>query len=425
MLDPRALAERRDEILESCRRRGARVDVDAAVAAYEEVARLQTELNEANRRRNEHQESGKRKLPPEEREAHTAEGRRLKDAVGALEEKLAGARTGLDERLAAIPNFVHPEAPIGGEADARELRRVGQPPRFDFTPQDHLELGTRLQLFDFESGARVAGQKFYYLKNEAVLLELALQRMALDLLIEEGFTPFATPDLARRSVVDAMAFSPRGPETQIYSVEGTDLDLIGTAEITLGGLYQDALLEEDALPIRLAGVSHCYRTEAGSAGRESKGLYRVHQFTKVEMFALTRPEDSEAMHAELVRIEERIWQKLEIPYRVLDIASGDLGAPAYRKLDIEAWLPGRGEKGDYGEVTSASNCTDFQARRLKARFRRKGGKKTELVHTLNGTAVAVSRALIALLENHQQADGSVRIPQALRSYLGRDSIGPR
>jgi seryl-tRNA synthetase len=425
MLDPRVLAERRDEIVEACRRRGARVDVGAAVAAYERVAALQTELNESNRRRNEHQASGKGKLPPEQREAHNAEGRRLKEEVAALEERLAQARSDLDARMAGIPNLVHPDSPVGGEADARELRRVGEPPHFDFTPLDHLELGTRLALFDFEAGARVTGQKFYYLKNEAVLLELALQRMSLDLLIEEGFTPFATPDLARRSVVDAMAFSPRGPETQIYSVEGTDLDLIGTAEITLGGLYQDALLEEDELPIRLAGVSHCYRTEAGSAGRESKGLYRVHQFTKVEMFAFTRPEDSEAMHAELLRIEERIWQKLEVPYRVLDIATGDLGAPAWRKFDIEAWLPGRGEKGDYGEVTSASNCTDFQARRLKTRFRRKGAKKTELVHTLNGTAVAISRALIALLENHQRADGSVRIPEALQPYLGRDAIGPR
>jgi seryl-tRNA synthetase len=425
VLDPRALGERRQEILESCRKRGARVDLDAAVAAYEHVAALQTQLNELNRQRNEHQQSGKGKLPPAEREAHNAEGRRLKDAAAALEQQLEQSRAALDERVATIPNLVHPESPVGGEADARELSRFGEPKRFDFTPLDHLELGTRLALFDFEAGARVTGQKFYYLKNEAVLLELALQRLALDLLIEEGFTPFATPDLARRSVVDAMAFSPRGPETQIYSVEGTDLDLIGTAEITLGGLYQDALLEEEQLPLKLAGVSHCYRTEAGSAGRESKGLYRVHQFTKVEMFAFTRPEDSEAMHAELLRIEERIWQKLEIPYRVLDIATGDLGAPAWRKFDIEAWLPGRGEKGDYGEVTSASNCTDFQARRLKTRFRRKGAKKTELVHTLNGTAVAISRALIALLENHQQADGSVKIPQALRPYLGRDTIASR
>jgi seryl-tRNA synthetase len=222
-----------------------------------------------------------------------------------------------------------------------------------------------------------------------------------------------------------MAFSPRGPETQIYSIEGTDLDLIGTAEITLGGLYEDAVLEEDDLPIKIGGVSHCYRTEAGAAGRESKGLYRVHQFTKVEMFAFTRPEDSEAMHAELLRIEERVFQALRVPYRVVEIAAGDLGAPAYRKFDIEAWLPGRGERGDWGELTSASNCTDFQARRLRARFRRKGSKKNELVHTLNGTAVAIARALIALLENHQQADGGVVIPEALRPYTGFDRIGPR
>jgi seryl-tRNA synthetase len=258
-----------------------------------------------------------------------------------------------------------------------------------------------------------------------VILELALQRLALDLLLEEGFRIYTTPDLARRRIVDAMAFSPRGPETQIYSVEGTDLDLIGTAEITLGGLYEDCVLEEDDLPIKIAGISHCYRTEAGAAGRESKGLYRVHQFTKVEMFAFTRPEDSEAMHGELLRIEERMFQALRVPYRVIDIAAGDLGAPAYRKFDIEAWLPGRGERGDWGEVTSTSNCTDFQARRLKTRFRRKGSKKNELVHTLNGTAVAIARALIALLENHQQADGSITIPEALRAYTGFDRIGPR
>jgi seryl-tRNA synthetase len=302
---------------------------------------------------------------------------------------------------------------------------VGEPRRFDFTPIDHLDLGQQLGLFDFESGTKVTGQKFYFLTGEAVILELALQRLALDVLLEEGFRIFTTPDLARRRIVDAMAFSPRGPETQIYSVEGTELDLIGTAEITLGGIYEDTVLDEDDLPIKIGGVSHCYRTEAGSAGRESKGLYRVHQFTKVEMFTFTRPEDSDAMHEEILRIEERLWTALDVPYRVIDIATGDLGAPAYRKFDIEAWLPGRGEGGDYGEVTSASNCTDFQARRLKTRFRRKGSKKNELVHTLNGTAVAISRALIALLENHQQADGSVLIPEALRSYTGFERIGPR
>ena len=271
----------------------------------------------------------------------------------------------------------------------------------------------------------MTGQKFYFLKNEMVLLDLALQRFALNIAIEAGFVPHTTPDLARRTIVDAMAFSPRGDETQIYSVENTDLDLVGTAEITLGGLYADALLEEADLPLKLVGISHCFRTEAGAHGRESKGLYRVHQFTKVEMFVLCKPEDSEAMHEQILKIEERILQALEIPYRVIEVASGDLGAPAYRKYDIEAWMPGRGDAGDFGEVTSASNCTDFQARRLKARFRRAATKKNELVHTLNGTAIALSRTPVALLENHQQADGSVKIPKALQPNTGFDRIGPR
>jgi seryl-tRNA synthetase len=425
MLDPRTLTTHREEIVESCRRRGVQVDVDAAAAAQARVAALQTELNECNRRRNEHQKAGKRKLSPEEREAHGALGRRLKEEVASAEAQLGEAQAELREHLESIPNLVHPDSPVGGEEDCRVLREVGEPPDFGFPPLDHLALGEKLDLFDFEAGAKVAGQKFYYFKNDAVLLELALQRYALDAVTAAGFTPYVTPDIARSAVVDAMAFSPRGPETQIYSIEKTGLDLIGTSEITLGGLYLDSLVDESELPIRLAGVSHCYRTEAGSAGRESKGLYRVHQFTKVEMFALTRPEDSEAMHEEILAIEEQIFQGLEIPYRVVEVATGDLGAPAYRKFDIEAWMPGRGDGGDYGEVTSASNCTDFQARRLRARFRRADAKRNELLHTLNGTAVAVTRAMIPLLENHQRADGSVAIPKALQPAMGRESIGPR
>jgi seryl-tRNA synthetase len=425
MLDPRTLAERRDEIAESCRKRGVRADVDAAVQAQQAVTKLQTELNQLNQRRNEHQAAGKRKLSDEERRAHVEQGRALKQQVADLEGRLADAREALDASLGALPNFVHPDVPVGGEDDYRELRRVGEPPHFDFEPQDHLAICERLDLLDFESGAKVAGQKWYYLKNELVLLELALQRYAADVLLDEGFVLHVTPDVARRRMVDAMAFSPRGPESQIYSIEGTDLDLIGTAEITLGALHADEILDEAQLPMKLAGISHCYRTEAGSAGRESKGLYRVHQFTKVEMFVFDRPEDSDARHLELLRIEERIFQDLELPYRVIDIAAGDLGAPAYRKYDIEAWLPGRGERGDYGEVTSTSNCTDFQARRLKTRFRRADVKKNELVHTLNGTAIAMPRTLIALLENHQREDGSVAVPKVLQRWFGREDLGRR
>ena len=425
MLDPRTLADHRDEIAESCRRRGVAADVDGAIAAQERAASVQTGLNESNRRRNEHQSAGKKKRSPEEREAHVAEGRRLKEEAAALEKRLAEAQSALRELVLDLPNRVHPDVPVGGEEDFRELRRVGEPRSFDFEPLDHLELGRRLDLIDFESGTKVTGQKFYFLKNEAVLLELALQRFALQLACEEGFTPFSTPDLARREIVDGLAFSPRGPETQIYSLEGHDLDLIGTAEITLGGLRSDEILDDADLPLRMAGVSHCYRTEAGAAGRESKGLYRVHQFTKVELFVVSRPEESEALHEELLAIEERIFQSLEIPYRVIDVATGDLGAPAYRKYDVEGWIPSRGESGAYGELTSTSNCTDFQARRLRTRFRRPGAKRPELVHTLNGTAVAVPRALITLLENHQHADGSVTIPKALQPFTGFDRIGPR
>jgi seryl-tRNA synthetase len=424
MLDPRSLEARRDEIAESCRKRGVAVDLDAAIAAHGEVSSLQTRLNEVNRSRNEHQKSGKGKLEPAARAAHVAEGRRLKEAVAELETGLAEARRELDARMASIPNFIHPDVPEGGEDAFRELRRVGEPPRFDFAVRDHLALGADLDLLDFEGGARVAGQKFYYLKNEAVLLELALHRFALDRLVAEGFTAYATPDLARPEIVDGLGYAPRGPETQIYSLANADLCLVGTAEITLGGLHAGQILDEGELPLLLAGISHCFRTEAGSHGRESKGLYRVHQFSKVEMFAFTRPEDSDAMHERILGIEEDLYRDLEIPYRVIDVASGDLGAPAYRKFDIEAWMPGRGDGGEWGEITSASNCTDYQSRNLRVRFRREGGGN-ELVHMLNGTAVAVSRTLIALLENHQASDGSVAIPKALRAYTGFDRIAPR
>lgn len=430
MLDPRTLQERRDEIVESCRARHVAADVDAAVELHERTLALRHDLNEANRLRNEHQKAGKQKLDEPAREAHTLEGRRLKEEVSALEERLREAEVELESALRGLPNFLHPETPRGEEADFRVLATSGEPRRFDFTPKDHLTLATDLDLVDFERAARVSGQKFYYLKREAALLELALQRFALDQLEPEGFIPVVTPDLARPDVVEGLGFSPRGEESQIYSIAGHDLCLIGTAEITLGGMHADSILAESELPLRLAGLSHCFRTEAGAHGRESRGLYRVHQFTKVEMFVFCRPEDSEAQHAELLRLERQIFDALEIPYRVIDIASADLGAPAYRKFDLEAWMPGRGEAGEWGEITSTSNCTDFQARRLKIRFRREGPdgkaqKKNELVHTLNGTAISNARAIVALLENHQQADGSIRIPAALVPYLGRDRIGPR
>jgi seryl-tRNA synthetase len=322
-----------------------------------------------------------------------------------------------------MPNMSHPNAPVGADDQSNlEIRRGShEPPQFDFKPLDHVELAEKLCLIDFEAGAKVTGHGFYFLKNDAVLLELALQRYALELLLREGFTPTITPDLARNEILQGTGYIPRGPETQIYSIAESDLSLVATAEITLGGLHSNEILDPAVLPIKLCGISHCYRTEAGAGGRASRGLYRVHQFTKVEMFAYTLPEGSEDMLNYFCDLECQLFDGLGIAYRVVDTATGDLGGPAYRKFDLEAWMPGRGEAGEYGEVTSTSNCTDFQARRLGIRYRT-GEKGTAFVHTLNGTAIAISRAIIAVLENYQQADGSIAVPPALRSWMGKDRI---
>jgi seryl-tRNA synthetase len=289
-------------------------------------------------------------------------------------------------------------------------------------------LGEKLGLFDLEAGARTSGHGFYFLKNEGVLLDLALQRYAIEVLMQEGFTLTTTPDLARNEILEGIGFNPRGPETQVYSIENTDLSLVGTAEITLGGMYFGETLDAEQLPIKLCGLSHCFRTEAGAHGQATRGIYRVHQFTKVEMFAFTLPEASDAMHEQLLAIECKIFDGLGMPYRVIDTASGDLGGPAYRKFDLEAWMPGRGPgapgkpNGDWGEITSTSNCTDYQSRRLGIRFKRKGEKGTHFLHTLNGTAVANTRAIIAILENFQEADGSVTVPEVLRPWVGKERI---
>ena len=326
-----------------------------------------------------------------------------------------------------IPNMTHPEAPVGGEDANTVVAQFGAPRVFDFEPKDHVELCEKLDLADFEAGTKVAGQKFYFLKNEAALLEVALVQYAMRHCVRAGYTPIITPDLARVEVLEGIGFMPRdNVETrQVYTVADTDLCLIATAEITLGGMHRDQIFDEADLPKRYVGLSHCFRTEAGAAGRDTRGLYRVHQFTKVEMFAFCTPDQSEALHLEIKKLEEEIFDGLGLCFHVIDTATGDLGGPAYRKYDLEAWMPGRGEKGAYGEVTSTSNCTDFQARRLGIRYRGKGFKGNKFVHTLNGTAVACTRALVAILENYQQADGSVVVPEVLRPWVGKDVIAPK
>ena len=424
MLDLRFVRDNVEAVKENIRNRFMKVDVDRVVALYDKRTALVKQIDALRQRRNENAAAMKAKLEPPQREHLIQEGKQLKEEIAAAEATLEAVEKELSAEAARIPNMVHPEAPVGKEdKDNTELRRVGAPTSFAFTPKDHVELGQSLDLIDFDTATKVSGTKFYYLRNEAVFLELALVRYALDILRARGFTPTVTPDIAREEIVEGIGFNPRGAESNIYTIEGTGTCLVGTAEITLGGYFAGEVIEAERLPVRLAGLSHCFRQEAGAAGQFSKGLYRVHQFTKVEMFVYCRPEESETIHAELLAIEEEIFGGLAIPYRVVDTCTGDLGAPAYRKFDIEAWMPGRGERGDWGEVTSTSNCTDYQARRLKVRY--KDGGKSAFVHMLNGTAIAVSRALVALLENGQAEDGSIRIPERLVPYTGFDRIGPR
>ncbi len=426
MLDRKFIVEHAEEVKQNCRNRGVEVDVDRLLELEKLRREKLHEVQELNRRANEVSKSIGKAKDAQEREERKAEGRRLREAKEAAQ----AAHDELERQIVAIqaciPNMSHPDAPIGEEADSRELRRGATPvPQFDFPVLDHVELGEALDLIDFEGGARVAGHGFYFLRNEAVLLELALQQFALRQLLDAGFTPVITPDLAYQEILNGVGYIPRGPETQIYSIENSNLSLVATAEITLGGWQAGQVLHAEDLPIKLCGISHCFRTEAGAAGRASRGLYRVHQFTKVEMFAFTLPDQSEAMHEHFCQLECQLFDALKIPYRVIDTATGDLGGPAYRKYDLEAWMPGRGDGGEFGEVTSASNCTDYQARRLNIRYKRAGEKGTHFVHTLNGTAVAISRALIAIFENYQQADGSIVVPEVLQPWVGKQRIETR
>jgi seryl-tRNA synthetase len=421
MLDLRYVRENPEAVAENCRNRGVAADIGLVVGLADRRSELIQELNELKQQQNQLAKSVGGERDPERRQSLIAESRRMKEAIPEKETELHMVEGRLRKEMLKIPNMTHPDSPIGkDDTENVELRRIGEIPTFDFEPRDHVELGESLRIIDFEAGTKVAGSKFYFLRGDAVLLELGLVRYALDMLIDRGYEPTITPDLARDEALVGTGFIPRGPETQIYSIEDSDLSLVATAEIPLAGFLAGDILDEDRLPVRLAGLSHCFRTEAGSHGRASRGLYRVHQFTKVEMFGFTTPEQSDAMHEEMLGIEEEIFQGLDIPYRVVDICTGDLGGAAYRKYDLEAWMPGRDA---YGEITSTSNTTDYQARRLQIRYRKDGGRP-QLLHTLNGTAIAVSRALIPILENYQQEDGSISVPEVLVPYLGKKAIEP-
>jgi seryl-tRNA synthetase len=424
MLDYKFIKENLEAVKENIKNRNMQADADLVVELYDKRTALITGQQALQQQRNENARAMKGKVDDETRKQLVSEGRNIKEQISQTEKELADLEPQLDAAARKIPNMVNPASPIGKiDADNIEVKKVGTPRKFDFKPKDHVTLGEELDLIDFDRGTKVSGPKFYYLKNEAVFLEQALIMYALNTLRKHDFTPFITPDIAKEEVLQGIGFNPRGNESNVYTIEEEHTCLVATAEITLGGYHSDEIIPKAKLPLYYCGLSHCFRREAGAAGQFSKGLYRVHQFDKVEMFVYCLPEQSDEIHEHLRRIEEEIFIGLGLPFRVVDTCTGDLGAPAYRKWDLEAWMPGR-NGGEYGEVTSTSNCTDYQSRRLNVRYKDDDGKN-KYVHMLNGTAIAVGRAMLAIMENYQNEDGSITVPPVLVPFCGFDRIGPK
>ena len=418
MIDLRLLREDPEFVRAAYERRGGVEGLDRVVE-LDEAYRLRLADVESMRAEQNRASKAIGQASPEDRPAAIAEAKKLSDQLKSLEPELEGLAGELDRAAAYLPNFPHDSVPDGQtEEDNVVEREVGEKPEFDFEPRDHVELGESLGLFDSERGAKTSGSRFVYMTGPGVILELALVRFTIDFLMESRFTPVVTPVLVREHAMYGTGFLPT-EEHEFYRVERDDLYLAGTSEVALAAMHSDEIVEGDKLPLRYAGFSSCFRREAGTYGKDTKGLVRVHQFDKVEQFSFAHPDESWDEYATIRANQEKILKALEIPYRVLVMCTGDLGSSAAKKVDHEAWLPGAGR---YMEVTSATNATDYQARRLQVRMREKG--KTRVLHTLNGTACAVGRTIVALLENHQRGDGSVAIPEALHRYTGFTELTP-
>ena len=411
MLNINLIRENPEVVKEGVRKKGYDAGlVDKVLEADMARRELIVKVDDSRKERNEVAGAEQRTKDIEQR------GREIKEELKTLEPQLKELEEQFENALGQIPNLPSDKAPTGaGEEDNKEVSVWGEPDKTK--SKDHLEIGKTLGIIDFERGAKVAGSGFYYLKGDGALLELALVQYGLKFLNERGFTPVITPDLAQKRFYEGTGYLPKGEEAQTYTINDGELGLIATAEVTLAGYHADEILNSKDLPKQYAGYSHCFRMESGAYGKYSKGLYRVHQFSKVEMFAFTKAEESESIHEGFLKLEEEFWQSLGIPYRVLEMCTGDLGAQAARKFDLEAWMPGR---GDYGEITSTSNTTDYQARNLNIKYR--DGNETKFSHTINGTLVATPRAIIAILENGLEEDGSVVIPEVLRQYIGKSQI---
>jgi len=418
MLDVKMVRTNPDEVRRALQRRGdptSSLDEFLAVEGRRRQLLTEVESRRAERKRASDEIATVKKAGGDADQAIAAM-RALGDQIKEHEAALAETEERLNAMLLELPNIPLADVPDGGEEDSVVVRKVGEPRQFDFEPKDHLDLGLALDLIDMERAAKVSGSRFVYLKGDLVMLQFALVNYALSVIQSKGFRPVIPPVLVREEAMFGTGFFPTD-RAQVYETVDGDC-LVGTSEVPLAAMHMEEFLDEAAFPIRYAGYSTCFRREAGAAGRDTRGILRVHQFDKVEMFSFCSPEQSAAEHLVILSAEEAILQGLGVPYQVVNIAAGDLGAPAAQKFDCEAWLPGQQR---YRELTSCSNCTDYQARRLNTRFRTENGPR--FVHTLNGTGVAVGRTLIAIMENYQQADGSIVVPDVLRPLLGKDVIG--
>ena len=417
MIDIKLLREDPDRVRASQRARGEDDGVVDQILTADE--RRRASLTEFERLRAEQKSMGKQvaQAQGEAKQALLAQTKEMAARVKELQAAASEAEELLDSLVRRIGNVIEPGVPVGGEDDYVVLETVGEPRSFDFEPKDHLALGEALDAIDMERGARVGGSRFYFLKGVGARLEIAMMNLALAQAVEHGFVPMITPTLVTPQVMGGAGFLDAHSD-EVYRLEADDLYLTGTSEVALAGYHTDEIIDLSDGAKRYAGWSTCYRREAGSYGKDTRGIIRVHQFNKLEMFVYCRPEDAVAEHQRLLDMEKEMLAKIEVPYRVIDTAAGDLGGPAARKYDCEAWVP---TQGRYRELTSTSNCTTYQARRLNTRYRTDRG--TQTAATLNGT-LATTRWLVAILENHQQADGSVVVPQALQPYLGLEVLKP-
>ncbi|MFH1089805.1 MAG: serine--tRNA ligase [Candidatus Uhrbacteria bacterium] len=419
MIDIKYLIQHTDEVAENNRRRNVDIDLSIVKTLSEDRIRSLQTVEDLRCQARLNAETV-RTAETKDRETFVKEGRNLKDQIKEAEEHLVDLEAQLENEAKKFPNLLRSDVKTGKDGNENEIvRLVGEPKTFTFPVKDHIEIGEKFGIIDIERASKVSGSRFVYLKGDAVLLELALINYVITTLVKEGFTPVIPPHIISIQAMTAMGYMEHGGEEEIYHLKNDDAVLIGTSEQSIGPMHMDEILPLTSLPLRYVGFSPCYRREAGSHGRDVRGILRMHQFDKLEMFSYTEPEKSDAEHEFLLSMEEKLMKGLNLPYRVMRLCSGDTGRPSARTYDIETWIPSQNQ---YRETHSTSNTTDYQTRRLKIRYKKTDGKN-ELVHALNGTAFAIGRIIIAILENYQQEDGSVVVPEILRPWIGKDLLG--